>query len=336
MMRYIIIGSGIAGVTAAKTLRQHDPEAQITVFAEEYHPLGLYARKDLARQLAIGLGESEALLIERDNDLKSQGITFVHQPIPRIYPDLNQIFVNHAFRANYDKLLITTGATPMLVDVSGHHLLGVHQLRTYDDATLIEDWISELRELGAIIIGGGILGLDMTYALLQRGVPVTLVVRESRLGVPLLSVDEAQVVEDYLRGEGVTLMLECEVSAFLSEDGKLLDSVELNNGQVIHTGMALCCIGVRPTTAFLEDSGINVDSITGGVVVNAHFQSNIDNIYAAGGCALVDGNLSRNWATAAEQGRIAALNMLGHETVFAPLASENIEPPLVLTQLQKS
>lgn len=325
-MRYLIIGSGIAAVTAAKTLRQHDTAAEIRMFGDEYHPLGLYARKDLARGLANGLDSPEAFLIESVHELESQGIHFVQQAIPCVYPQFNQIFVNHAFRATYDLLLIATGATPMLIDAPGHHLLGVHQLRTYDDASLIEDWLPDLRQQGVVIIGGGILGIDMAYALSQRNVPVTLIVREAQLGAPRMSVGDAARVEERLRDMGVTIEFGREVRAFLSEDGKLLDAVELDDMRILQTRMALCCIGVRPTTDFLEGSGILLDETTGGVLVNTYLQTNIPNIYAAGSCALTPALLARTWTTAAEQGQIAALNMLGQQRQYHPEMLEKVEP----------
>lgn len=325
-MRYLIIGSGIAAVTAAKTLRQHDTSAEIRMFGDEYHPLGLYARKDLARGLANGLDSPEAFLIESVHELERQGIHFVQQAIPCVYPQFNQVFVNHAFRATYDRLLIATGATPMLINAPGHHLLGVHQLRTYDDASLIEDWLPDLRQRGITIIGGGILGIDMAYALSQRNVPVTLVVREAQLGAPLMSAGDAGRVEARLRDMGVMIEFGREVRAFLSEDGKLLDAVELDDMRILQTRMALCCIGVRPTTDFLEGSGVALDETTGGVLVNSYLQTSIPNIYAAGSCALTPALLARTWATAAEQGQIAALNMLGQQTQYHPEMLEKVEP----------
>lgn len=325
-MRYLIIGSGVAGVTAAKTIREYDADAEIRMYADEYHPLGLYARKDLARGLSTGLNKPEDFLIESVDDLERQGITFIQQSIPCIYPKTNQIFVNHAFRANYDRLLIATGATPMLVNAPGHHLLGVHQLRTYDDASLIEDWLPDLQRSGAVIVGGGILGMDMAYALTQRGVPVTLIAREASLGTPLMSEPEARHIEQRLTAIGVKLILGRKIDRFYSEDGRLLDAVMLDDGQRINTRMALCCIGVRPTTDFLADSGIDIDDVTGAIIVNAYMQTSIANIYAAGTCALTPSLLARNWATAAEQGRIAALNMLGERVQYHVDMFGSLEP----------
>lgn len=325
-MRYSIIGSGIAGVTAAKTIREHSADAEIRLYADEYHPLGLYARKDLARALAGGLDNYNHYLIDSIAELERQGIQFIQQAIPCIYPNMNQIFVNHAFRSNYDKLLIATGATPMLVNAPGHHLLGVHQLKTYDDASLIEDWLPDLQQNGVVIVGGGILGMDMAYALRQRGIPVTLVVREARLGTPVMGENEAIQAEQRLSALGVTILLGCKVSAFLSEDGRLLDAVVLDDGQTLRARMALCCIGVRPTTDFLKDSGVEIDDLTGAVLVNAYMQTNYSNIYAAGSCALTPSLLARTWAIAAEQGKIAALNMLGQQIQYHMDRVETFEP----------
>lgn len=318
-MRYVVIGSGIAGISAAKTIRQHDSDGEITVLTNEVHPFGLYARKDLAQRLVQGAYRAESLLLEGEAALKGQGITLEYVAVERIFPHLNQVLKDHGIRQIYDRLLLATGATPRLVDAPGLHYLGVHQVRHYEDISWIEAWMGDLQQVGAVVIGGGILALDLAYALRQRGVPVTLVVREAHVGAPLLSETAGRLIEQRLQRDGIRLLLGRSLTAYRSDDERVLDSVQLDDGQIIAARMALCAIGVHPNTGFLENTGVEIDAETGTIVVNSMLQTSIPNVYAAGNCALVDGMISRTWSQAEEQGRIAGLSMVGQAAYYRPV-----------------
>lgn len=327
-MEYVIIGSGIAGMTAAKTIRQHDSEAGITLFTNEFHPVGCYARKDLARRLMVELVEPDDLLTETPAELAELNIRVVYEDIMRVLPQMNQVLYGHYARKNYDRLLIATGATPRLLDAPGLHYIGVHQLRNYEDASLIEAWMPQMQQVGAVVIGDGILGVDTAYVLNHRGVPTTLVARESRLGIAHFTEAEASQVEERLKAEGVEVILNATLEAYLSEDERVLDGVRLSSGHVVNTRMALCTVGVRPSTSFLEESGIAIDAESAAVTVNPAMQTNLPEVYAAGGCASVDGFIAGTWVESAEQGRIAGLNMVGQSALYTP--QQAVYTPLVL------
>jgi nitrite reductase (NADH) large subunit len=325
-MRYIIIGSGIAGISAAKAIREQDRAGNITVYSNEIHPFGWYARKDLARRLAVKIEGEDDLLIEDEAALARQGIQIVYEDVARVFTRQKQVFLNHMIRAPYDRLLLATGATPKLVDAPGLHYIGVHQLRSYEDATLIEAWMPELQQIGAVIIGGGVLGVDAAYALAKRGVPTTLVVRESRINV--LPEASATLIEQQLKAEGIELIFNQTLTAYLSEDERLLDAVRLSDGREIPARMALCAVGVHPNTDFLEGTGLDIDEITGALRVNSLMQANLPDIFAAGNCAQVNGTISRNWHESAEQGRIAGLNMAGQAAHYQPGDLQVFDMPL--------
>lgn len=325
-MRYAIVGGGVAGITAAKTLREHAPDAKITVYTFEIHPFGLYARKDLARRLAFGVQDADELLIESEASLAEQGIDLQYEEVLRVFPHLKQVLQPRHIRLNYDRLLLATGATPRIIDVPGLHYIGVHQVRNYEDVSLIEAWMPKLQQSGAAIIGGGILGIDMAYALTRRGVPTALIAREKRLGVPALSETESALVEERLRADGVEIILGETLQAYLSEDDRMLDGIRLSSGRIIPGRMALCTVGITPTTDFLTESGIQIDPETNAIPVNTLLQTSEPDIYAAGNCAQVNGYIAHNWAQSAEQGRMAALNMLGQAHHYQPPVFETVTP----------
>jgi nitrite reductase (NADH) large subunit len=317
-MRYIIIGSGIAGITAAKTIRQYEPDAQIRVYTHEMHPFGLYARKEMVRRFAEGATEQKDFLIDSAAELERQAITLMYQEVLRVFPHLKIVLEPRHVRRSYDKLLIASGATPRIVDVLGTHLIGVHQMRIYEDLSFIEGWMSELQNKGAVVVGGGILGIDMAYALSRRGVPTKLIVRENHLGLPLLPKEAGDLIADRLTTFGVEIIYNQTLEAYFSEDDRILDAVRLSDGRIIPTRMALCTVGVRPATDFLDETGLDMDETTGALVVNEHMQTNDPLIFAAGSCAMLNSEIVRNWSHAAEQGHVAALNMLGQSVAYAP------------------
>lgn len=323
-MRYIIVGSGIAGISAAKAIREHDQDGEVIVYSSEFHPVGLSARKDLAHWLAKGISSPKEILLESPAALEAQGIHLLQKDVFRVFTGLRQVLLKHTIRKTYDKLLLAVGATPLLVEAPGADLLGVSVLRNYDDLSLIEDWMPELQTRGVVVIGGGLLGLDLAYALRQRGVNVTLIVREGHVGAPHLTAEAATVIQERLLTDGIHLELNQTVAAFLSEDGRVLDAVQLADGRTMLTPMAICAVGVRPTTDFIEDTAINVDEATGAVLVNEYFQTSVPEVYAAGNCALANGIIAYNWALSAEQGRIAGLNMAGVATPYTPVVTGDL------------
>jgi nitrite reductase (NADH) large subunit len=328
-MHYIIIGAGIAGITAAQTLREHSPEAQITVLTDEVHPLGLYDRKALARRYAQGAYTPQDVTLIDQNALKAQRIDLLYEPALQIFPARHEVLISHAVRLHYDALLLATGATPMIADAPGTQYVGVHQLRSYEDISLMETWTPELVEQGAVVVGGGILGLEAAWALRRRGVPVTLVVREPHVGIPLLNEAAARFVEARLQADGVQLSVKQTIAEYLSDDLFVLSAVKLADGRVLPARMALCAIGVHPNTGLLEETGIALDDATRAVLVDTQLQTTLENIYAAGNCAqLNDGTITRHWHDAAEQGRVAALNMLGQALHYAPNYCGNLATTL--------
>jgi nitrite reductase (NADH) large subunit len=317
-MRYIIIGAGITGISAAKTLRAQDPAGEILVYTTEFHPMGFYDRKNLARRLAKGIQHQDEFLLDTIESLKKDNIKLEYKEIERVFPAANEVLFPHSIRLKYDRLLLALGATPKIVEAPGVHLIGVHQLRTFDDAWLVEQWIPELRENGAVVIGGGLLGLDMAYALKERGVRNTLVVRESYVGAPWLPERAAQFIEKRLQLDGIEVITGETVTAYLSEDERVLDAVQFSNGHVIPARMAFCAVGVRLNTDLAEEGVIEVNETSGAIVVNEYLQTNYPNVYAAGNCASVNGLIAHNWTLSTEQGHIAALNMAGQTTPYQP------------------
>lgn len=315
MTEYVIIGAGIAGLTAAKTIRQHDPHGEIVLYSNEYRPMGVYRRKDMLREMGQSQVDGSQLLLETPESLEAQGISFQYENFLRVFPETRQILKAHHLRRGYDKLLLAIGTTPKVLDVPGAHLFGVTQIRHFSDVSMLQASMPDLEQTGVVIIGGGILGMELAHTLRKRGITVTQVVREGQVGAPFLSENAARQIESRMIADGVTLLLNREVKAYHSSDNSLLDAVELVDGLQIPTHTAIAAIGTYGSTEWLDGSDLTLNEETGLILVNQYLQTNLPDIYAAGTVAqFADGNAARTWAESAEQGKIAALNMLGIAT----------------------
>jgi NAD(P)H-nitrite reductase large subunit len=323
-MRYIIIGSGIAGVSAAKSIRAYDNTGDVHLYTNEIHPLGLANRQAMARLFAKKKVTPNQLALETEESLAAQGIVLEYHTELSIFPHLGLVQKPHVVRATYDRLLIATGSTPLVLDVPGVHLMGVHQVWNYDDLSLLESLMGDLQKRGAVVIGGGLMALEMAYALGQRGIPVTLIVRENQIGAPLFEAALGHLWQAKLEADGVRVILGQTVTAFLGEDDALLDAVQLSDGSLVAARVAINAIGVYGNGGLLEEAGAAYDEQTGTLVVDSHLRTNLANIYAAGACASVAGRVSRHWRSAEEQGRIAGLNMVGFNLSYQPLVEGNL------------
>jgi nitrite reductase (NADH) large subunit len=325
-MNYAILGATVAGISAAKTIREFDPNGDVFVVSFEINPLGYYDREQMPQHLVRGAANPDDGLIEDAQSLAAQGIHLEYDLMEAVFPRSNQLLLNHGIRRSYDCLLLAMESTPMIHEAPGAHWIGVHQLRIYEDITWIENWIEQLQQYGAVIISQGVstmdndgkLGLEMCYALRSRGVDVTYVTQANHVGSPFLAKPIADCIQRKMESDGISVVTGQSVTAYHSDDEAVLDAVLLGDGRRIPTRMALSTVGVRPTIDVIEDQGINIDEESGAVVVNVQMQTNLPNIYAAGSVASLDEYIAHNSQQAAEQGRIAALNMLGQSATYTP------------------
>lgn len=329
-MKYAILGATVAGIHAAKTIRQHDPDADIFVVSFEINPLGHYDREQMPQHLLRGASNPDDGLIEDAKSLAAQGIHLEYDLMEAVFPRSNQLLLNHGIRHAYDQLLLAMESTPMLHEAPGTNWIGVHQLRIYEDITWIENWVDTMQENGAVVLSNGIhnldndgkLGLEMCYVLKQRGIDVTYVTHAEHVGAPFLDAAAGERIAAKLKADGIQVITGQTVAAYHSEDQAVLDAVELTDGTRIPARMALSTIGVLPTIDVVEDSGVDVDEDSDAVIVNEKMQTNIPNIYAAGSVATVNGYISHTSEQSAEQGRVAALNMLGQDATYTPFSGD--------------
>lgn len=314
-MRHVIIGAGPAALSAAKRIRSLRPEDEVKILSKER--VRPYSKMALPYILC---GETTL-----DGSLLSvpEGVDLLlGEEALRV--DVRDRFVEtkSGKRFHFDTLLIASGADPVSPDVKSSLSFTV---RNIEDIERIKDAALKHGDKPVILVGAGLVNMEVADALSKMGIPFTFVVRSDRLLSQIMDKDGASVLER------IVLSLGCKV--FKGEDVVDIEEVKsgvlvrLTSGQVIEGSCVVFGKGVRPSVSMLEGAGIKVNR---GVVVNDYLMTNIDDIYAAGDVAetkdIVFGDIRLHalWPLAIEQGRIAGSNMAGLRERYRGSVSRNI------------
>lgn len=318
----VIIGGVAAGTKCAVKARRENPDLKITVYTDGEHVS--YSACGLPYFIEGLFDNYERLLVKSIKDFKEKdniNMHVLHRAI-KINPDLNSIDIKNLntdeiFEVKYDKLLIATGARVFVPQIEGVDLKNIFTLRTVADGIAIKNQVEKSEK--AVIIGAGLIGLEVAEAFKKRGLDVTVIEKENQI-INQIDSEIAEQIKEYCEKQGIKFILGTSANQFSGINGRVT-SVLLSNGESIDTDMVLMSIGVRPNSEIAKEAGIDVGK-TGAIRVNYRMQTNISNIYAAGDCVeqinLINGEPI--WvplgSTANKQGRVAALNIVGQHAEF--------------------
>jgi nitrite reductase (NADH) large subunit len=311
-MRFVIMGNGIAGVTAARALSEggdgapvlSSAEVEVEIYAREaYH---YYPRPRLYRFLA-GEVELEDLYSYPPAWYEKRGIA-VHLGVEvvELDPVSKRITLSDGRQVSYDRLLLATGGRAFVLPLKGVDKEGIFTLRTIEDALAIREWAREAKR--AVVIGGGLLGLETARSLRGLGLEVTILELEPYLLPRQLDAEGAELLRKRIEDMGIEVMLNARSQAILG-DGKAT-GVLLEDGREIAGDLILISAGIRSNVQLAQDAGLEVQR---GVVVDEHLRTSAEDIYAAGDVAEFQGRVYGIIPAAIEQARAAAANMLGRE-----------------------
>lgn len=303
MTTYIIIGNGAAGNAAAENIRKHDKTGKIIIFSKEKYPF--YYVPALPEFLA---GEKELKgLIIHDIDWYEKNQIDLHLETDIAVIDLAQksVVTENGERYQYDKLLLATGGTSFIPPMKGAELDGVFSLRTLGDAEKIKKFAQ--RSGKAVLIGGGLLGLEAGNGLRKAGLKVSVVEFFPRLLPRQMDVLGAAILQRQMEGMGFTFYLGAKTKEIWRDAGRL--HVELEGGESLGADMVLISAGVRPELSLAKSVGLEIDK---GVKVDDHMKTDLNEIYAAGDLIEHRGRFYGIWPAAMEQGKVAGAAMAGH------------------------
>jgi len=312
--RYLIVGDGAAGLTAAEEIRRRDAEAAVGIFCDEPNPG--YFRAALTNFLLGELREDQLWAVA-PNFYDARRIDRLFTRVLRVDPARRELWCSgNPTPLRYDALLVAAGARARPPAFPGGHLPGVLTLRTIQDARRVVDTLrGNVRR--AVVLGGGALGLEWTHALLERGLHVTLLERAPRFMPRALDAVASDLLAARLRKAGVDIVLGEEVALAEQAPSGAVGSLVTQTGRRIACDLVACALGIVPNSELLEHSGISCTA-NGAVVVDASLASSAPGIWAAGDVASVEGVQLGLWEPARHQGRVAAVNMCGGQEQYRP------------------
>ena len=320
--KYLIIGNGIAGLSAAREIRKNDSEGTITMVSNEEYLT--YYRLKLTKSLSKDTDPSE-LIINKKSWYDERNIKVILSKIvERIDTSDNTIVLDDSKIIKYEKLLIATGAKPFIPPIHGKFKEGVFALRTLKDLGYIKEYI--LNKDRVTIIGGGLLGLEAAWALKELGKQVNIIEFAASLLPRQLDKELGDKLAEKLETQGMKVYLPYSVDEIIGESKAT--GITVNNGEIIKSDAILVSSGISPNLDLVRETDILFHK---GIKVDANLRTNIENVYAAGDVVEFDNKVIGLWTTSNEQGKIAGANMAGsneeynHPKLFASLNIGNID-----------
>lgn len=300
-MRYVIAGGGVAGVTAAKEIRKQDPEGEVELFSSEPYPY--YYRPKLWEFIAGKIAPEETYY-RPESWYADQGIQLhLNSTVVGLDVEGKTLSLKDGQEVSFDKLVIASGARSFVPPVEGADMEGVFALRTLDDAKSIAACADTVKS--AVLIGGGLLGLETAKALVDRGLKVSVVEFMSRLLPRQLDEAGADVLQAYLEKQGLEIYLDAKTEKITTGSDSL--TVLLADGRKIEPGIVVFSTGIRSNIEPWKSCGLPVDR---GVQVDEYLMTASEGIYAVGDAAEFKGLVYGIIPAATEQGKIAGANMV--------------------------
>ncbi|RLI65494.1 MAG: hypothetical protein DRO88_04435 [Promethearchaeia archaeon] len=312
-MRVVIIGNGVAGQTVAEEIRKSDQDRQIHIFTEESFPF--YSRIFLPNFITEKRSLEKLILKKPEWYEKKNIFLHLNSKVIEINSREKEIrFQKHLSNSDdtgimsYDKLVIATGSKPRRLPFGNPNVKGVFTLRCIVDAEQIKGYIrsQDVKEL--MILGGGLLGIELGYNLSELGLKIMICEIAPYLLPRQLDSGTAKLLKEYLEHKGLQIICGEKAEKILGEEH--VTGVKFESGNTISCQMVLQQMGIIPKTKLAENAGLEVER---GIVVNDFMQTSEEDIYAAGDCIQFNGSIWGIIPACLEQAKIAAKSIINIE-----------------------
>ena len=321
-MHHLILGAGPAGVIAAETIRKHAPADKITIVGDEKEPP--YSRMAIPYLLVGDIGEPGTYLRKGADHFARQRIDLVHGKATKVDAQGKTVTLDNGQTLGFDRLLIATGSHPVRPPIPGLDLPGVETCWTLQDARDIA--ARAVKGARVLQMGAGFIGCIIMEALQKRGVQLSVVEMGDRMVPRMMGEVAGGMIRDWCERQGVRVYTGHKVERIEKGEGDAL-KVHLSGGTVLDADLVISATGVRPAIGYLEGSGVKCLL---GVLTDDCMQTNVPGIYAAGDCAEAfdpfTGKtiVSAIQPNAADQARVAALNMVGQQAALKLVTQINV------------
>ncbi|EKB49186.1 NAD(P)/FAD-dependent oxidoreductase [Cecembia lonarensis] len=306
--KIVIIGNGISGITCARNIRKNDEQADILVISGETKYF--YSRTALM-YIYMGHMKFEHTKPYEDWFWEKNRIDLLQAWIELVDFQQKKLICHNGDTIHYDHLILATGSKPAILDWPGKQLNGVQGLYSYQDLELMAEKTKGIKS--AVVVGGGLIGIEMAEMLASRKIHVTFIVRESNFWDNVLPKEEAMLINKHIREHGIDLRLSTELDEILDDGKGNVKAIRTKNGDTVSCEFVGITIGVIPNIDFLRDTDLELGK---GILVDTYFRTNLANVYAIGDCAEFRDSIGENrkkieqvWYTGRMHGESLAHNL---------------------------
>jgi NAD(P)H-nitrite reductase large subunit len=315
MKHIAIIGNGISGITAARNIRKRSNDNITVISVETEH---FFSRTALM-YIYMGHMKYENTKPYEDWFWKKNRIELVKDYVEKVDSESKKLILRNRGNFKYDILVIASGSKSNKFGWPGQDLKGVQGLYSFQDLELMEQNSKGIKH--AVIVGGGLIGIEMAEMLLTRKIGVTILVRENEFWSNVLPIQEANLISRHVRSHHVDLRLNTELKEIQSDGNGKVKSIVTNKGETIDCQFVGITVGVSPNIDFLKGSGIATKR---GVLVNEFLETNVPDVYALGDCVErkydLPGrrNIEQVWYTGRMMGEVVAQTICGEKAKYEP------------------
>jgi NADH oxidase (H2O2-forming) len=315
MSKIVIIGNGISGVTAARYIRKYS-DHEILIISGETE---FFFSRTALMYVFMGHMKYEHTQPYEKGFWKKNRIDLLKAWVTNIDYDKKLLTLDSSEEVTYDKLILATGSKPNRFAWKGQEAIGVQGFYSYQDLQEIEENAKKAKN--AVVIGGGLIGVEVAEMLISRGIKVTFLIRESRFWGNVLPRKSAEFIKRHLEAHGVEVKLYTELDEILSNSLGRVKSIKTKQGDELSCELVVLTAGVSPNVSFLNNSKLDLNR---GIKVNRALETNLSDVYAIGDCAEFDGgyngrrSIEQVWYTGKLMGEIVAKTICKERTEYLP------------------
>ncbi len=316
MRKIVIIGNGISGITAARNIRKHSDDEIVIISSETKH---FFSRTALM-YIYMGHMKYEHTKPYEDFFWEKNRLQLLQGRVQSIDYAKKNLSLQASGSVAYDVLVLALGSKPNKFGWPGQELKGVQGLYSFQDLESMEELSESTKH--AVIVGGGLIGIEMGEMFHTRGIEVTFLVRESSFWNNVLPQEESEMVNRHIRSRGFKLLLENELDKIIDDGTGRVGSIITKTGDTIDCQFVGLTVGVSPNIDFVKESALETDR---GIKVNEFFETNQKDVYAIGDCAEFHQapaadrkNIEQVWYTGRMHGETVAQTICGNKTAYQP------------------
>jgi len=315
MKHVVIIGNGISGITAARHIRKRSDHKITVISAETDH---FFSRTALM-YIYMGHMKFEHTKPYEDWFWIKNKIDLLKDFVRNINFESRELILAETGSLKYDELILALGSKPNMFGWPGQDLKGVQGLYSYQDLVKMEEYTQGIQH--AVVVGGGLIGVEMVEMLSSRNIPTTFLVREKSFWDVVLPREESALINRHILAHHIDLRLSTELKEIISDDNGRAEAIITSNGDLIPCQFVGLTAGVSPNIEFLKNSSLETNR---GILVNRHLETNHQGVYAIGDCAEFREPFQNRrpieqvWYTGRMQGEVVAATICDQKTEYKP------------------